>query len=126
MLGIESLEHSIKTGSTSQARETTSSSCFDDMQKALLCRCLYENLKFSTSKEGSINMYLQTGDVPLDEFDSLSFELMEYVELNQFSSFNGSSLAIAECIEAVLLLGRKGSSKGTESPNDKKSSRSNE
>jgi len=87
------------------AGQPASSSCFSDMQKALLCRCLYSNLAFSTQGEGSISMYLEMRDIPLDEFDSLSSELLKYVELNQFNSFNGSSLAIGECIEAVLLLG---------------------
>jgi len=104
---LDRLAPRIKTDTIfKEARQPVSSSCFSDMQKALLCRCLYSNLAFSTQGEGSLNMYVQMSeDFSIDEFDSLSLELLKYVELNQFNSFNGSSLAIGECIEAVLLLG---------------------
>jgi hypothetical protein len=106
--GIEYKEQTAKYVSMlEEQRGITLNPNFDEMQRALLCSCLYQNSNISISEEGSLSMYIEMSNISLTEFDSLALELQKHVELNQFKSFNGSSLGIAECIEAVLLLENK-------------------
>jgi len=125
--GIEYKEQTTKYDSMlEEQRDIILNSNFDEMQRALLCGCLYQNSNISISEEGSLSMYIEMSNISLTEFDSLSLELQKHVELNQFKSFNGSSLAIAECIEAVLLIGNKRTLNRKEPSAPIKSSSSNE
>ena len=72
--------------------------------KAVLCSCLYKELKFSraeSSIDGSAEIYLHTGEIGIEGFLEKEQKMEAYLDTFVMRGTDGSTLAIARCLETV-------------------------
>jgi hypothetical protein len=82
----------------------------DDLFKGLVCSCISNKMErygFDTGKDGSVQGYVNIGDFGMAEFVFLSGKVTQELEANPPKSFNGHTLELMGCMDAVEVVLKK-------------------
>ena len=74
------------------------------LRQALLCACIYDAFELDYDErqsEGSLGMYIQKGDFPIEDFEEMLDQLQQEIFKSDLRSSAGATLDLGKCLKGL-------------------------